>query len=186
MLVWASTTAVGCAAVMLGLGGLLGLAGATPWPGLDRALVGMALTALLALPFALVATIGRSALGGVGAVIGVIVVTQILTVVATGPWFPYSAPSLWLGMGGPDVTVSTAQLCCCSCCPWPPPDGPRPRCCGDTRNWPALDRPRSEGVDTQDQVEGSGPTSVRFTRLPLTRLASEDWSAVEVSRGNRD
>jgi ABC-2 type transport system permease protein len=110
VLVWASTTAVGCAAVMLGLGGLLGLAGATPWPGLDRALVGMALTALLALPFALVATIGRSALGGVGAVIGVIVVTQILTVVGTGPWFPYAAPSLWLGMGGPDVTVSTAQL----------------------------------------------------------------------------
>ncbi len=95
---------------MLGLGGLLGLAGATPWPGLGRALVGMALTALLALPFALVATIGRSALGGVGAVIGVIVVTQILTVVGTGPWFPYAAPSLWLGMGGPDVTVSTAQL----------------------------------------------------------------------------
>ena len=42
--------------------------------------------------------------------IGVIVVTQILTVIGAGPWFPYAAPSLWLGMGGPDVSVSPAQL----------------------------------------------------------------------------
>ena len=73
-------------------------------------MVGALLTALLALPFAVVATIGRSALAGVGAVIGVIVVTQILSVIGVGAWFPYAAPSLWLGMGGPDVSVSPAQL----------------------------------------------------------------------------
>lgn len=110
VLAWASATAVASAAVTLGLGALLGLTTGTPWPGLGRTLVGALLTALLGLPFALVATIGRSALAGVGAVIGVIVITQILTVVGVGPWFPYAAPSLWLGMGGPDLTASVAQL----------------------------------------------------------------------------
>ena len=110
VLAWAMTTAVASTAVMLGLGALLGLTTGTPWPGVGRMLVGAVLTALLALPFALVATIGRSALAGVGAVIGVIVITQILTVIGVGPWFPYAAPSMWLGMGGPDLTASTAQL----------------------------------------------------------------------------
>jgi len=110
VLAWAMTTAVVSTAVMLGLGALLGLTTGTPWPGVGRMLVGAVLTALLALPFALVATIGRSALAGVGAVIGVIVTTQILTVIGVGPWFPYAAPSMWLGMAGPDLTASTAQL----------------------------------------------------------------------------
>jgi ABC-2 type transport system permease protein len=107
---WASATAVASTALMLGLGTLLRLTAGTPWPGLGRTLIGAELTTLLALPFALVATIGRSALAGVGAVIGVIVVTQILTVIGVGPWFPYAAPSLWLGMGGPDLTASAGQL----------------------------------------------------------------------------
>jgi ABC-2 type transport system permease protein len=46
-------------------------------------------------------------LAGVGAVIGVIVVTQLLTVVG---WFPYAAPSLWLGMGGPAMSATPIQL----------------------------------------------------------------------------
>lgn len=110
VLAWASITSVASASATLGFGALLGLTTGTPWPGLGRTLVGAVLTALLALPFALVATVGRSALGGVGAVIGIIVITQILTVIGVGPWFPYAAPSLWLGMGGPDLTASTAQL----------------------------------------------------------------------------
>lgn len=110
VLAWASVTAVAATAVMLGLGVLLGLTTGMPWFGLGRALVGAVLASLLALPFALVATIGRSALAGVGAVIGVIVVTQILTVIGVGSWFPYAAPSLWLGMGGPDLTASVGQL----------------------------------------------------------------------------
>jgi ABC-2 type transport system permease protein len=110
VLAWASTTAVASTAVTLGLGALLRLDTGTPWPGLGRTLVGAGLTALLALPFALVATIARSALAGVGAVIGIIVATQILTVIGVGPWFPYAAPSLWLGMGGPELTATVGQL----------------------------------------------------------------------------
>jgi ABC-2 type transport system permease protein len=110
VLSWAVLTAVASAAVALGLGTLLGLTPGQPWLGLSRAVVGAVLMALLGLPFAVVATLGRSALAGVGAVIGVIVVTQLLTVIGAGPWFPYAAPSLWLGMGGPEVTVSPGQL----------------------------------------------------------------------------
>ena len=110
VLAWATTTALASIAVTLILGTMLGLTTGTPWPGLGRTFVGAVLTALLAVPFALVATIGRSALAGVGAVIGVIVVTQILTVLGVGSWFPYAAPSLWLGMGGPDLTATAGQL----------------------------------------------------------------------------
>ena len=110
VIVWASAAAVASAAVVLALGALLGLTAGSPWPGLARAVVGAELMAMLALPFAWVATIGRSALAGVGAVIGVIVVTQILTLLGVGPWFPYAAPSLWLGMGGPESSVSPGQL----------------------------------------------------------------------------
>ena len=106
---FAVVTTATAAAVTLGLGGLLDLTG-SPWPGLARLAAGGLLSALLAVPFALVASVARSALAGVGALIGVIVVTQILTVLGVGGWFPYAAPSLWLGMGGPEMTATPIQL----------------------------------------------------------------------------
>jgi ABC-2 type transport system permease protein len=106
---WASATTVTAALVTLGTGVRLGQPG-SPWPGLARLAIGGLLSALLAVPFAFVATVARSALAGVGAVIGVIVVTQLLTVVGVGGWFPYAAPSLWLGMGGPAMSASPIQL----------------------------------------------------------------------------
>lgn len=110
VLAWATATALAAVAVTLGLGLLLAVTAGTPTPGLGRMLAGAILTALLALPFAYVATVGRSPLAGVGAVIGVIVVTQILTTIGTGAWFPYAAPSLWLGMGGPTLSATPLQL----------------------------------------------------------------------------
>ena len=89
---------------------LLSVGSGSPVAGLARMLAGAVLAAGLGLPFALVATLGRSALAGLGTVIGVIVATQILTVIGTGGWFPYAAPSLWLGMGGPTVSVTPIQL----------------------------------------------------------------------------
>lgn len=93
VLAWASTSAVASTAVMLGLGALLGLSTGTPGPGLARVLVGALLTALLALPFALAATIGRSALAGVGTVIGIIVVTQISPSSVSGRGSPTPPPA---------------------------------------------------------------------------------------------
>ena len=111
VLLWASAVTIASSAVAVGLGAvLLAPTTGTPWPGAGRIVLGAVLTALLALPFALVATIARSALAGVGGVIGIVIVTQILTVLGTGAWFPYAAPSLWLGMGGPELTASPVQL----------------------------------------------------------------------------
>jgi ABC-2 type transport system permease protein len=53
---------------------------------------------------------GSQVLAGVGAVIGVIVVTQLLTVVGVGGWFPYAEPRLWLRMGGPAMSATPIQL----------------------------------------------------------------------------
>ena len=110
VLIWAVCTCGLALGVSLGAGAVLGLAGGGVWPEIGRAFVGAVLAALLAVPFALVATLARSALAGVGAVIGVIVVTQVATALGAGAWFPYAAPSLWLGMGGPDMSASPGQL----------------------------------------------------------------------------
>ncbi|WP_265522850.1 ABC transporter permease [Oerskovia flava] len=106
-----------CAAavVVAVLAGLVAGVGADGSPGdlvapAARALVGGVLVAVLALPVAFAASAGRSALAGVGTVLGIVVVTQVVTVTGAGAWFPYAAPGLWLGMGGPDVAVSAVQL----------------------------------------------------------------------------
>ncbi|MBD8079713.1 ABC transporter permease [Cellulosimicrobium arenosum] len=107
---WATAASVAAVAVALCLGLVLGTTAGSPWPGAARAVVGGVLAALLALPFGLVATWGRDALAGVGAVLGIVVVTQVVTVVGGGAWFPWAAPGLWLGMGGDGVVVSAWQL----------------------------------------------------------------------------
>lgn len=70
------------------------------------------LTTLLALPLALVASAGRGYLPGIGALLGIVAVTQIVTMVGAGAWFPWAAPSLWSGMGGAELasTVTPIQL----------------------------------------------------------------------------
>jgi ABC-2 type transport system permease protein len=42
----------------------------------------------------------------------VVVVTQLLTAIGAGAWFPYAAAALWLGMGGAAAAnqVSVIQL----------------------------------------------------------------------------
>lgn len=59
-----------------------------------------ALAAGLAFPFAWVATVTRSPLGTVGALIGVVALTQVVVVLGGGTWFPYAVPSLWTATGG--------------------------------------------------------------------------------------
>lgn len=79
-------------------------------PGLGRA-TATALTAGLlgvglALPFAWVATVTRSAFGTVGVLIAVIALTQVVVLLGAGSWFPYSASSLWTGMGGAEAAAA--------------------------------------------------------------------------------
>jgi ABC-2 type transport system permease protein len=96
-----SVTVAASAAVAAGSG-----ASFEAWPGVLTALVAGLLGGGLALPFAWVATSTRSQLGTVGALVGVIATTQIVVLLGGGSWFPYAAPSLWTGMGGPDAAAA--------------------------------------------------------------------------------
>jgi ABC-2 type transport system permease protein len=53
------------------------------------------LSALIAVPAAWAATLGRGILPGIAVTVGVIVVAQVMAVVGTGAWFPLAAPALW-------------------------------------------------------------------------------------------
>ena len=73
--------------------------------------VGVAtLTTLLALPLALVASAGRGYLPGVGALLAIVVVTQIVTALGAGAWFPWAAPGLWSGLGGAELAAQVTPL----------------------------------------------------------------------------
>lgn len=76
------------------------------WTGARTALVAGLLGGGLALPFAWVATASRSQLGTVGALVGTVALTQVVVLLGGGSWFPYAAPSLWAGMGGPDAAAA--------------------------------------------------------------------------------
>ena len=77
-----------------------------------QACVAGLLSALLAWPLALVASWRRGYLAGFVALILVVVLTQLLTATGAGAWFPYAAPSLWMGLGGPEAAakVTATQL----------------------------------------------------------------------------
>jgi ABC-2 type transport system permease protein len=69
------------------------------------------LSAVLATPLALLASWRRGYLPGFVGLLGIVVATQVVTAIGGGAWFPYAAPSLWMGMGGPDATgLSAVQL----------------------------------------------------------------------------
>jgi ABC-2 type transport system permease protein len=65
------------------------------------------LTALLAVPAAWAATVGRGLLPGIATTIVVLAVAQVMVVAGTGGWFPVAAPALWAILPG---SVSGAQL----------------------------------------------------------------------------
>jgi ABC-2 type transport system permease protein len=107
---WGLATSVLGALVAVPLGLTLGLAAAAgPVEVLRAAALPVAvavLTTLLALPLALVASAGRGYLAGIGALLGIVVVTQIITILGAGAWFPWAAPGLWSGMGGPAAAAA--------------------------------------------------------------------------------
>ncbi|MFS0698660.1 ABC transporter permease [Cellulomonas sp. 179-A 4D5 NHS] len=114
--VMVGATACGLATVALALP--LGLVIGLGPPDADaagaaaQALAVTALMTLLSLPLAFVASARRGYLPGIGALLGLVVVTQIAAVAGAGAWFPWAAPGLWAGMGGQaaTATVMPAQL----------------------------------------------------------------------------
>jgi ABC-2 type transport system permease protein len=69
-----------------------------------------ALTSLLTLPLAFVASAGRGYLPGIGALLGIVVVTQFVTTLGAGAWFPWAAPGLWSGLGGPALAEQVMPM----------------------------------------------------------------------------
>ncbi|MET8522432.1 hypothetical protein [Nocardioides sp. NPDC004968] len=116
LVILASLAVVVLAATFVGLA-LAALAGATlatgppsTSSGLGQATVTAFAAGMLgiglALPFAWVATVIRSAFGTVGVLIAVIAATQVIVLLGAGSWFPYAASSLWTGMGGPEAAAA--------------------------------------------------------------------------------
>lgn len=106
------------AGIVLGLpvGSLAEGAPSGGWPDVGwmalRAEVTGVLAAVLAAPMALVSSWRRGYLPGFVTLMSLVVLTQVATAVGSGGWFPYAAPSLWMGMGGAAAAaaVSTVQL----------------------------------------------------------------------------
>ena len=109
---------IGLCLVVMAVSLVAGLAIGLGVPGIEamavaaKAFVAGSLTALLACPLALVASIGRGYLPGIGALILLIVATQLVTSFGAGAWFPYAAPGLWMGLGGPGASdeINPIQL----------------------------------------------------------------------------
>lgn len=97
-------------AVVLGIPIGLGVPDAATLEGAWRALTVVGLSTLLALPVTFVASVRRGYLPAIGALLGIVIVTQVATVAGAGAWFPWAAPGLWAGMGGQAAAVAVTPL----------------------------------------------------------------------------
>ncbi|MDQ0826894.1 ABC-2 type transport system permease protein [Arthrobacter sp. B2I5] len=117
ILLWALLLCLVSLAVAFLAGALIGLGvpGPEALAAAGKAWCAGALAALLACPLAIVASVARGYLPAVGALVLLVVITQMVTAFGAGAWFPYAAPGLWLGMGGAAAaeTVSPLQLFLC-------------------------------------------------------------------------
>ena len=98
--------------LVLGMATGLGLPDTAAWSGAGKALVIAVLSVLLTIPLAWFASVFRGYLPAIAALLGTIMVTQVVTIAGAGAWFPYSAPGMWSGMGGLELaaTVTPVQL----------------------------------------------------------------------------
>jgi ABC-2 type transport system permease protein len=104
--VWCAGSSVALLAALLLAGVIFGL-GPIPLDLVPAAArqVGLAvLTGAIAVPVAWVATLARSIITGIGAVIGILVAAQVAVISGAGGWFTLSAPGLWAASGGADVS----------------------------------------------------------------------------------
>ena len=94
---WSVGVALVLTATVAAIGFAMGF-GATDAAGLgelSRLPVLVVLTALIAVPAAWAATLGRGLLPGIAATIAIIVVAQVLAIADVGEWVPIVAPALW-------------------------------------------------------------------------------------------
>ncbi len=65
-------------------------------------------TALLSLPCAWAASIGRGYLAAIATAIGLVLAAQMAVMAGSGGWFPFSAPGLWASRQDPGADLLTA------------------------------------------------------------------------------
>ncbi|MFJ6215675.1 ABC transporter permease [Streptomyces sp. NPDC092296] len=109
LLVWSVLVSIASTLVLLGVGLALGNLGSQPpqwWLPLGVCL----LTACNTFPLAWLATVTRGYLGAVGGLVGLVVVTQLVTSFGGGGWFPWAVPGLWAGFGGAEIQVGGMQF----------------------------------------------------------------------------
>lgn len=110
---WAVATVIVTIALTVASGALVGLTFDAAAAGMaSRAALAGLLCAALTAPLALVSSWRRGYLPGFVALLAVVVATQVITAAGGGAWFPYAAPSIWMGMGGTDAAndVTAVQL----------------------------------------------------------------------------
>lgn len=109
-LLWAAALSL-LTGLLVYLGGIwLGL-NATEGVNGTLKLVGLGLLmSVSSLPAAWVASAARGYLPGIGAVIGLVVFTQLAMAVGAGAWLPWAAPVLWSGAAGAQAAAQVTSL----------------------------------------------------------------------------
>jgi ABC-2 type transport system permease protein len=93
-LVWSAGTSLALGAVMVGVGSALSF-GEVAWSLIAQLVAVTALSALVAVPAALVATLSRGYIGAIGSLVGIVVLAQVGVATGAGGWLPMAAPGLW-------------------------------------------------------------------------------------------
>ena len=112
LLVFAMWTLAFCLAlvtllVIVGVVLGLGLPDGTAWARAGKLLVILVLSAMLSLPAGLAASLTRGYLGGIGAVVGIVIVSQIAVATGAGGWFTFAAPGMWAATPGAVLDATT-------------------------------------------------------------------------------
>jgi ABC-2 type transport system permease protein len=93
-LAWSVGTSVALGAVIVSVGSALAF-GPVAWSLVAQLVTVAALSALVAIPAALVATLTRGYIGAIGSLVGIVVLAQIGVATGVGGWLPVAAPGLW-------------------------------------------------------------------------------------------
>ena len=105
-ILWCAVLAFWIYLLGLAVGALIGLPGWTVDVWLHATAVYVAtacLTIVLALPLAWAASAGRGYLPAIGVMILLFFLSQVLSVLGLGPWFPWATPALLSGAAGPQA-----------------------------------------------------------------------------------
>jgi ABC-2 type transport system permease protein len=106
MVIWCAVLTLWIYLLGLALGALIGLPGWTTDEWLHataRYAATACLTIALTLPLAWAASAGRGYLPAIGVTVLLFFLSQVLSVLGLGPWFPWAAPALLSGVAGPEA-----------------------------------------------------------------------------------